>query len=49
MLSLIRTVSCQDERRSIMFAKVEGAQRRLWLKNSLNVSGANVRASAPAQ
>ena len=32
-----------------MFANVEGAHRLLWLKNSLNVSGAKVKASAPAQ
>lgn len=32
-----------------MFAMVDGIQRRRWLKNSLNPSGAKVKASEAAQ
>ena len=49
MLSLALIVISYDDSRSMTFAIVDGSHLRRWLKNSLKVSGACVRASEAAQ
>lgn len=45
LTSTILSPSCKSAK---IFASVDGPHRFLWLKNSLNPSGAYVYASAPA-